>query len=73
MLNWQRKALEANMHVFVEKPLALNDEQLERCLQAAAIQVARLMVGSIVAFHLSRERAQEFFAVARHRFDSLSR
>ncbi len=33
-----RKALERDKHVFVEKPLALNDEQLDSVLEAAQVQ-----------------------------------
>jgi polar amino acid transport system substrate-binding protein len=40
-----RRALEAGRHVFVEKPLALNDEELDSVLEAARSAGGRLMVG----------------------------
>ena len=40
-----RKSLERNKNVFVEKPLALNDEQLDQCWKQLPIPPARLMVG----------------------------
>jgi predicted dehydrogenase len=33
-----RAALERNKHVFVEKPLALNDEQLDQCWKRRAVR-----------------------------------
>src|SRR5258705_11341308 len=39
------KVLGRNKHVLVEKPLALNEEQLDQVVQAAAISTGRLMVG----------------------------
>ena len=39
------EALERNKNVFVEKPLALNDEQLDQVLEAARNSTGRLMVG----------------------------
>ena len=56
-----RKALERNKHVFVEKPLALNDEQLESVLQAAAGSTGTLMVGFNRRFAPLALRAKEFF------------
>jgi polar amino acid transport system substrate-binding protein len=56
-----RKALERNKHVFVEKPLALNDEQLEAVLEAAGSSTARLMVGFNRRFSPLTQRAKEFF------------
>jgi polar amino acid transport system substrate-binding protein len=55
------KALERNKHVFVEKPLALNDEQLEAVLEAAGSSTARLMVGFNRRFSPLTQRAKEFF------------
>ncbi len=40
-----RQALLRNKNVFVEKPLALNDEQLDQVLEAAEHSTGRLMVG----------------------------
>src|SRR6185295_183111 len=40
-----RATLERSKHVFVEKPLALNDQQLESVLEAVAGSPAKLMVG----------------------------
>jgi len=56
-----RKALERNKHVFVEKPLALNDEQLDAVLEAAGCSTGRLMVGFNRRFSPLAQRAKEFF------------
>jgi len=56
-----RKALERNKHVFVEKPLALNDEQLDLVLDAAGSSTGRLMVGFNRRFSPLAQRAKEFF------------
>jgi predicted dehydrogenase len=56
-----RKALERNKHVFVEKPLALNDEQLESVLAAAADSAGSLMVGFNRRFSPLAQRAKDFF------------
>jgi len=56
-----RGALERNKHVFVEKPLAVNDEQLESVLQAAANSSGKLMVGFNRRFAPLTQRAKEFF------------
>ena len=56
-----RKALERNKDVFVEKPLALNDEQLDAVLHAAGSSTARLMVGFNRRFSPLAQRAKEFF------------
>jgi polar amino acid transport system substrate-binding protein len=56
-----RKALERNKHVFVEKPLALNDEQLDAVLEAAGHSTGRLMVGFNRRFSPLAQRAKEFF------------
>jgi polar amino acid transport system substrate-binding protein len=56
-----RKALERNKHVFVEKPLALNDEQLDAVLDAAGSSTGRLMVGFNRRFSPLAQRAKEFF------------
>jgi len=57
-----RKALERDKHVFVEKPLALNDEQLESVLEAAASSNGKLMVGFNRRFSPLAQRAKDFFA-----------
>jgi polar amino acid transport system substrate-binding protein len=57
-----RAALERNKHVFVEKPLALKDEQLESVLEAAASSSAKLMVGFNRRFSPLAQRAREFFS-----------
>ena len=56
-----RKALERNKPVFVEKPLALNDEQLDSVLQAAGSSPAQLIVGFNRRFSPLAQRAKEFF------------
>ena len=56
-----RKALEHNKHVFVEKPLALDDEQLDLVLEAAVRSTGRLMVGFNRRFSPLAQRAKEFF------------
>lgn len=56
-----RKALERNKHVFVEKPLALNDEELDAVLEAAGRSTGRLMVGFNRRFSPLAQRAKEFF------------
>jgi predicted dehydrogenase/threonine dehydrogenase-like Zn-dependent dehydrogenase len=57
-----RKALERNKHVFVEKPLALNDEELESVLNAARSSTGQLMVGFNRRFSPFAQRAKDFFA-----------
>ena len=57
-----RKALERNKHVFVEKPLALNDDELESVLAAAGSSTAKLMVGFNRRFSPLAQRARDFFA-----------
>jgi polar amino acid transport system substrate-binding protein len=57
-----RAALERNKHVFVEKPLALNDQQLESVLEAVAGSSAKLMVGYNRRFSPLAQRAKEFFS-----------
>ena len=56
------KALQSNKHVFVEKPLALNDEQLDTVLRAAADSSGSLMVGFNRRFAPLAQKAKEFFA-----------
>jgi predicted dehydrogenase/threonine dehydrogenase-like Zn-dependent dehydrogenase len=57
-----RAALERNKHVFVEKPLALDDQQLESVMEAAAGSTAKLMVGFNRRFSPLAQRAKEFFS-----------
>jgi polar amino acid transport system substrate-binding protein len=57
-----RKALERNKHVFVEKPLALDDDQLESVLEAANGSSGKLMVGFNRRFSPLAQRAREFFS-----------
>ena len=57
-----RRALAAGRHVFVEKPLALNDEELDAVLEAASHSEGRLAVGFNRRFSPLARAAQEFFA-----------
>jgi polar amino acid transport system substrate-binding protein len=57
-----RAALERGRHVFVEKPLALNDEELDNVITAAANSSGRLTVGFNRRFSPAARRAKEFFA-----------
>lgn len=55
-------ALENGKHVFVEKPLAMNDGQLDGVVSAAQSSAGRLMVGYNRRFSPSAKMAAEFFA-----------
>ncbi len=57
-----RRALERNKHVFVEKPLALDDDQLDLVLQAAANSTGHLTVGFNRRFSPLARQAKDFFA-----------
>jgi predicted dehydrogenase/threonine dehydrogenase-like Zn-dependent dehydrogenase len=57
-----RLALAAGKHVFVEKPLALNDAELDSVLDAAANSQGQLLVGFNRRFSPLAARAKEFFA-----------
>lgn len=57
-----RRALLNGKHVFVEKPLALNEEELNGVLDAAAKSEGRLMVGFNRRFSPLALAAREFFA-----------
>jgi polar amino acid transport system substrate-binding protein len=57
-----RKALEHGKNVFVEKPLALNDDELDQVLHAAANSTGRLMVGFNRRFSPLAQRVRTFFA-----------
>jgi predicted dehydrogenase len=54
-------ALEAGKHVFVEKPLALNDAELDSVLEAAARSEGQLLVGFNRRFSPLAVRAGEVF------------
>jgi predicted dehydrogenase/threonine dehydrogenase-like Zn-dependent dehydrogenase len=56
-----RRALESGRHVFVEKPLALNDEELEPVIGTAAQSDRHLMVGFNRRFSPMATAAKEFF------------
>ncbi len=56
------EALANDKHVFVEKPLALNDAELDSVLSAAEKSSGRLMVGFNRRFSPSASMAAEFFA-----------
>jgi len=57
-----RRALAAGRHVFVEKPLALNDEELNGVLDAARTSAGRLMVGFNRRFSPHARQAAAAFA-----------
>ena len=57
-----RQALAANRDVFAEKPLALNDEELDAVLAAAQNSSGRLMVGFNRRFSPLVRKASEIFA-----------
>jgi predicted dehydrogenase/threonine dehydrogenase-like Zn-dependent dehydrogenase len=56
------RALEAGKHVFVEKPLALNDAELDGVLAAAARSEGQLLVGFNRRFSPLTVKAKAFFA-----------
>jgi polar amino acid transport system substrate-binding protein len=55
-------ALSAGKHVFVEKPLAMNDDELTSVLDAAANSDGRLMVGFNRRFSPAALHAKDFFS-----------
>jgi predicted dehydrogenase len=57
-----QQALAAGKHVFVEKPLALSDAELDSVLAAEATSAASLMVGFNRRFSPSARLAAEFFS-----------
>ena len=57
-----RRALVGGRHVFVEKPLALNDDELESVIAAAAQSKGELIVGYNRRFSSLARAAKEFFA-----------
>src|SRR2546429_1240481 len=56
-----RRALETGRHVFVEKPLALNDEELDAVIAAAQQSDGHLLVGFNRRFSPLACAAKEFF------------
>jgi polar amino acid transport system substrate-binding protein len=62
---YAQAALEQNKHVFVEKPLAMNDADLDTLLAAAERSSGRLMAGFNRRFSPSAKQAKEFFSDAR--------
>ena len=53
--------LKAGKHVFVEKPLALNDAELNIVLEAASVSEGQLLVGFNRRFSPLAAKAKEFF------------
>ena len=68
-----RRALECNRHIFVEKPLALDDEQLNGVVASAARSSAQLMVGFNRRFSPLARAAKEFFEARREPLSILYR
>jgi predicted dehydrogenase/threonine dehydrogenase-like Zn-dependent dehydrogenase len=60
-----RRALAGGRHVFVEKPLALNDEELDGVLAAASSSSGRLLVGFNRRFSPHAQEATRAFAARR--------
>lgn len=60
------RALRHGRHVFVEKPLAMNDEELEAVIEAAREASGQLMVGFNRRFSPHARAAREFFANRRN-------
>jgi predicted dehydrogenase/threonine dehydrogenase-like Zn-dependent dehydrogenase len=56
-----RRALERGLHVFVEKPLALSDAELDSVLEAASSSSGLLTVGFNRRFSPHARAAKEFF------------
>jgi len=56
------RALKSGRHVFVEKPLAVDDDQLNQVLKAAANSSGQLMVGFNRRFSPLAIAAREFFS-----------
>jgi polar amino acid transport system substrate-binding protein len=56
------RALERGRHVFVEKPPAISDEDLDKLLEVAASASGRLSVGFNRRFSPLAARAKDFFA-----------
>jgi predicted dehydrogenase/threonine dehydrogenase-like Zn-dependent dehydrogenase len=60
------RALKSGKHVFVEKPLAMNDEELESVIEAAQMSEGQLMVGFNRRFAPHSLAALKFFAERQH-------
>jgi polar amino acid transport system substrate-binding protein len=60
------RALAAGKHVFVEKPLAMSDEELDSLLDIAANSPGQLMCGFNRRFSPMAKAAAEFFAGRQH-------
>lgn len=60
--DFARKALEQNKNVFVEKPIAITDEELEAVIAAAKSSNGKLTVGFNRRFSPHGKLAKEFFA-----------
>ncbi|MCA1557582.1 MAG: Gfo/Idh/MocA family oxidoreductase, partial [Acidobacteria bacterium] len=56
------RALQSGKHVFVEKPLAMNEEELQSVIEAASNASGQLMVGYNRRFAPHARKAREFFA-----------
>ena len=54
-----RRALDANKHVFVEKPIALAVEEAERLIKLAAERGRVLMVGHIYKYNVAVQKVKE--------------
>ncbi|MEO6393019.1 MAG: Gfo/Idh/MocA family oxidoreductase, partial [Pyrinomonadaceae bacterium] len=59
--DYAKRALAGNKHVFVEKPLAMNDDELDELLAMAADAPGRLMCGFNRRFSPMALAAREFF------------
>lgn len=68
-----RRALARGKHVFVEKPLALSDEELDGVLEVASRSRAKLMVGFNRRFSPHALAAREFFSARREPLSILYR
>jgi predicted dehydrogenase/threonine dehydrogenase-like Zn-dependent dehydrogenase len=60
------RALESGKHVFVEKPLAMNDEELQSVMEAARVSAGQLMVGFNRRFAPHSLAALKFFSDRQH-------
>ncbi|MBD0373068.1 MAG: bi-domain-containing oxidoreductase [Pyrinomonadaceae bacterium] len=60
------RALQNDKHVFIEKPLALNDEELEAVMEAARASRGQLMVGFNRRFSPHARAALAFFKERQH-------
>ncbi len=59
------RALDSGKHVFVEKPLALNTQELDEVIRAATVSDGRLMVGFNRRFSPLALKAKGFFSERR--------